>query len=103
MRIVRIKATLIRPIVDKTRIFRRNGGWIMILSFLKSARKSRIAARNLRILSALDDEMLSDIGLDRRTLRTFCENGCAHVPPPPSQAETPRALMIPGGLGIAFR
>ena len=49
----------------------------MILSFLKSARKSRIAARNLRILSALDDEMLSDIGLDRRTLRTFCENGCA--------------------------
>ena len=74
----------------------------MILSFLKSARKSRIAARNLRILSALDDEMLSDIGLDRRTLRTFCENGCAHVPPP-SQAEAPRALLVPGGLGIAFR
>ncbi|WCS28363.1 hypothetical protein LOK46_07395 [Methylobacterium sp. NMS14P] len=47
--------------------------------------------------------MLSDIGLDRRTLRTFCENGCSHVPPPPSQAEAPRALVMPGALGIAFR
>jgi hypothetical protein len=75
----------------------------MILSVLEYARKNRIAARNLRILSALDDEMLSDIGLDRRTLRTFCENGCSHVPPPPSQAEAPRAVVMPATLGIAFR
>lgn len=103
MRTLHDKATLIRPIVDETRISRRNGDWIMILSFLKFARKSRIAARNLRILSALDDEMLSDIGLDRRTLRAFCENGCSHVPPPPSQAEAPRVVAMPGALGIAFR
>ncbi|MEE7503282.1 DUF1127 domain-containing protein [Methylobacterium sp. C33D] len=74
----------------------------MILSVLKSVRKNRIAARNLRILSALDDEMLRDIGLDRRTLRSFCENGCSHVPPP-SQAEAPRSVVMPGALGIAFR
>ncbi|MEE7448697.1 hypothetical protein MRF4_13260 [Methylobacterium radiotolerans] len=75
----------------------------MILSFLKSVRNNRVAARNLRILSALDDEMLSDIGLDRRTLRAFCENGCSHVPPAPSQAEASRATVMPGALGIAFR
>ena len=45
----------------------------------------------------------SDIGLDRRTLRAFCENGCSHVPPPPSQAEAPRVVAMPGALGIAFR
>ena len=73
----------------------------MILSFLKSARKSRIAARNLRILSALDDEMLHDIGLDRRTLRTFCENGCTHVPRPSRRPEAPQAR--PAALTPAFR
>jgi hypothetical protein len=49
----------------------------MIFSYLTSARKARAAARNYRILSALDDAMLSDIGLDRRMLRMFCDNGCA--------------------------
>jgi hypothetical protein len=48
----------------------------MIFSYMTSVRKARAAARNYRILSALDDAMLCDIGLDRRTLRMFCDNGC---------------------------
>ncbi|MGH1590320.1 DUF1127 domain-containing protein [Methylobacterium phyllosphaerae] len=75
----------------------------MILVFLKSIRKSRVAARNFRLLSALDDAMLSDIGLDRRTLRTFCENGCAHRPGPPPEVEAYGTAVMPGALRIAFR
>ncbi|WP_457106763.1 DUF1127 domain-containing protein [Methylobacterium sp. P5_C11] len=75
----------------------------MILAFLKSIRKSRVAARNFRLLSALDEEMLSDIGLDRRTLRAFCENGCAHRPGPPHEAEAYGRAGMPGALRIAFR
>ena len=44
--------------------------------------------------------MLHDIGLDRRTLQTFCENGCTHNPAPPSR---PAAPWTPGVLGAAFR
>jgi hypothetical protein len=72
----------------------------MLLSYLKSARNRRISARNFRVLSALDDEMLRDIGLDRRTLQTFCDNGCTHNPVPPSR---PAASWTPGVLGAAFR
>lgn len=73
----------------------------MLLSLLKSVQARRIAARNLRILSALDDEMRHDIGLDQRTLRAFCENGCAHVPLPPRRPEAPQAR--PAALTPAFR
>ncbi|MGU3667468.1 DUF1127 domain-containing protein [Methylobacterium sp. A49B] len=72
----------------------------MLISYLKSAQKRRISARNFRVLSALDDAMLHDIGLDRRTLQTFCENGCTHKPAPPSR---PAAPWTPGVLGAAFR
>lgn len=51
----------------------------MILSYIRSTRKARLAARNYRILSALDDDALHDIGLDRRTLRAFCDTGCAQT------------------------
>ena len=74
----------------------------MLLSFFKSAQRRRTAARNLRVLSALDDEMLRDIGLDRRTLETFCENGCSDRPAPPSRRAAPWAA-VPGTLGPAFR
>ena len=72
----------------------------MLLSYLKSAQKRRVAARNFRVLSALDDGMLRDIGLDRRTLQTFCDNGCTHGPALPSR---PAASWTPGMLGAAFR
>ena len=75
----------------------------MLLSFLKSARQRRTAAQNFRVLSALDDEMLRDIGLDRRTLETFCENGCSPKPTPPSRPAAPWAAAVPGRLGPAFR
>ena len=75
----------------------------MIVAFLKSIRSRRAAARNLRDLSALDDAALHDIGLDRRTLRAFCEKGCAHAPAPSSRPEPRRAGAMPRGLGIAFR
>ncbi|MCJ2016559.1 MULTISPECIES: DUF1127 domain-containing protein [unclassified Methylobacterium] len=61
----------------------------MIFSYLTSARKARTAARNYRILSALDDAMLGDIGLDRQTLRMFCDNGCTFTAI--SAAQTGRA------------
>ncbi|MCJ2048288.1 DUF1127 domain-containing protein [Methylobacterium sp. J-070] len=75
----------------------------MLVSFLKAVRKRRTAARNLRVLSALDDDMLCDIGLDRRTLQAFCENGCSHDPAPPSRPAASWAAVVPGGLGPAFR
>ncbi len=54
----------------------------MIFSLLSSIQKRRTAARNFRVLSALDDEMLHDIGLDRRTLHAFCEKRLhAHARP----------------------
>jgi uncharacterized protein YjiS (DUF1127 family) len=96
-------STLIRPKLDKEPIFRHNGDQIMILSFVKYIRKNRIAARNIRILSALDDDILSDIGLDRRTLRAFCENGCSHMLARPSQPEASRTIALPTTLGIAVR
>jgi hypothetical protein len=78
----------------------------MLLSFLTSAQKRRAAARNFRILSALDDDMLRDIGLDRRTLQTFCDNGCTLDPVAPSRiaaAPAPWTPAMPGRLGVAFR
>ena len=76
---------------------------MMIFSILNSVQKRRTAARNFRVLSALDDEMLHDIGLDRRTLQTFCENGCTHTPAPPRRPDAPRAAVMPGPLGAALR
>jgi hypothetical protein len=76
---------------------------MMIFSFLNSIQKRRSAARNFRVLSALDDEMLHDIGLDRRTLRTFCENGCTHTPVSQSRPDAPWAAVMPRPLGPAFR
>lgn len=52
----------------------------MLVGYFRSLRKARVAARNYRILSALDDEALLDIGLDRGTLRAFCNGGCSHAP-----------------------
>lgn len=51
----------------------------MIVSILKSIQSRRAAARNYRVLSALGDDVLCDVGLDRRTLRAFCDNGCRHA------------------------
>ena len=76
---------------------------MMIFSFLNSIQKRRSAARNFRVLSALDDEMLHDIGLDRRTLHTFCDNGCTHGPAVPSRQATSRTAVMSGVSGIAFR
>jgi hypothetical protein len=75
----------------------------MLFSLLKSFQQRRAAARNFRVLSALDDAMLHDIGLDRRTLRGFCENGCRHTPAPSSRPDAPWAGAVPGPLGAAFR
>jgi Domain of unknown function (DUF1127) len=78
----------------------------MLLSFLTSAQRRRIAARNFRVLSALDDDTLRDVGLDRRTLQTFCDYGCTHDPAPPSQTGATPAPWTPamtGTLGVAFR
>jgi uncharacterized protein YjiS (DUF1127 family) len=75
----------------------------MIRSFLNHVRSNRAAARNYRVLSALDDAALSDIGLDRRTLHAFCRNGCTHTPAPPSRPGAPWAAAMPGTLGLAVR
>ncbi len=75
----------------------------MIFSFLKSLKNNRVAARNFRVLSALDDEMLRDIGLDRDTLRTFCENGCTFRSTPTPQPEAPWSAVMPTALGTALR
>jgi hypothetical protein len=50
----------------------------MIFDIFKSIQARRAAARNYRVLSTLDDAALCDVGLDRRTLRAFCDNGCRH-------------------------
>ena len=64
----------------------------MVFSFLKSIQIRRRVARNFRTLSALDDAMLCDIGLDRRTLQTFCENGCTYVPNTAGRVPDHRAI-----------
>ena len=71
----------------------------MVLSFLKSLQRRRAAARTYRILSALDDDGLRDIGLDRRTLQDFCAIGPTRGPAP----EAPWPVLLPGALGAAFR
>ena len=64
----------------------------MIVAILNSIQTRRAAARNYRILSALDDAVLFDVGLDRRTLRAFCNAGCRH---PAAQGARPtRALVV---------
>ncbi|MHB2207837.1 hypothetical protein [Methylobacterium sp. CM6257] len=52
------------------------------------------------MLSAFDDT-LHDIGLDRRTLRTFCQNGCTHRPAPAHRSEAPGAVAAAGVFGMA--
>ena len=66
----------------------------MIPSTIRRFRKARSAARNYRILSALDDDALRDIVLDRRTLRAFCEDGCAQTTASVGQPGTPLAGML---------
>lgn len=75
----------------------------MIFSLLKTLKNGRVEARNFRVLSALDDAMLRDIGLDRDTLRTFCENGCTFRAAPTQQPEAPWSAVMPTALGTAFR
>ena len=75
----------------------------MILAILKSVRARRAAARNYRVLSALDDDALCDVGLDRRTLRAFCDNGCSHHAPLGSTPAPGLAVLMPGGLTPALR
>lgn len=67
----------------------------MILWYLRTALKAHTAARNYRILSELDDDMLRDIGLDRRTLRMFCDNGCGQLAASADQPGIPLADMSP--------
>lgn len=75
----------------------------MILDILKSVRVRRAAARNYRVLSALDDDALCDVGLDRRTLRAFCDHGCSHQAPLGSRPAPGLAVLMPGGLAPALR
>ncbi|SFL48705.1 hypothetical protein [Methylobacterium pseudosasicola] len=75
----------------------------MIVEILKSIQTRRAAARNYRILSALDDTVLFDVGLDRRTLRTFCDNGCSDHAPIGGKAAPVPAVLMPGGLTPALR
>ncbi|AYO81792.1 DUF1127 domain-containing protein [Methylobacterium brachiatum] len=75
----------------------------MILVILKSMQARRAAARNYRVLSALDDEALCDVGLDRRTLRAFCDHGCSHHAPLGSRLVPGLAVLMPGGLTSALR
>ena len=75
----------------------------MILDIMKSLQARRAAARNYRILSVLDDAVLCDVGLDRRTLRAFCDNGCRHHAATGSRPGTGLAIPMPGGLAPALR
>jgi len=75
----------------------------MILEILKSIQIRRAAARNYRVLSALDDDVLGDVGLDRRTLRAFCDNGCSHHAGIGSKPGTGLPVLMPGGLTPALR
>lgn len=75
----------------------------MILDILKSIQTRRAAARNYRVLSALDDTALCDVGLDRRTLRAFCDNGCRHHVAIGSRPGTGLAILMPGDLTPALR
>lgn len=73
----------------------------MLVSILRSIQARRTAARNYRVLSALDDDALCDVGLDRRTLRAFCDAGCGHWRMPGSGPAP--AVMRPGMLTPALR
>jgi hypothetical protein len=75
----------------------------MVLDMLKSIQIRRAAARNYRVLSALDDAVLCDVGLDRRTLRAFCDNGCRHHAASGSRPGTGLAILMPGNLAPVLR
>jgi hypothetical protein len=64
----------------------------MLAGYFRSLRKYWVAARNYRILSALDDDALRDIGLDRRTLRAFCDADCPRGPTASRPAPHPAGL-----------
>lgn len=66
----------------------------MLVGYFRSLRKARVAARNYRILSALDDEALLDIGLDRGTLRAFCNGGCSHAAAPATSRSASHAADL---------
>jgi len=75
----------------------------MIVAILKFIQARRAAAWNYRLLSALDDDVLCDVGLDRRTLRAFCDTGCAQYATIGGQAAPGPAVPMPGGLTPAVR
>ncbi|MCJ2126374.1 DUF1127 domain-containing protein [Methylobacterium sp. J-077] len=75
----------------------------MIVTILKSIHTRRAAARNYRVLSALDDDVLFDVGLDRRTLRAFCDSGCGHHAALGDKPAPGLAVLMPGGLTPALR
>jgi len=64
----------------------------MLVSILRSIRIRRAAARTYRVLSALDDDALCDVGLDRRNLRAFCDAGYRHPAAPGIRPS--RALVV---------
>lgn len=64
-----------------------------MFDLLSSIRNRRVVARNYRILSALDDATLEDIGLDRNALYAFCENDCQRASRP-----TRRLHLLLAGL-----
>lgn len=74
-----------------------------MFAILLSIRKRRVMNRNYRVLSALDDETLHDIGLERRSLRAFCENGCTHQAPPMSRLRLSLAGVWPEPLRPTIR
>ena len=65
----------------------------MLVSILRSIRVRRAAARTYRVLSALDDDALRDVGLDRRTLRAFCDAGYRHPAAPGTRTSRARVVM----------
>ncbi|MGU3330291.1 DUF1127 domain-containing protein [Methylobacterium mesophilicum] len=75
----------------------------MLVSILRSIRVRRAAARTYRVLSALDDDALHDVGLDRRTLRAFCDAGCRHHAALPGKPGAGLGVLMPGGLTPAWR
>lgn len=65
----------------------------MFSAFMDAARRARAARHNYRLLSELDDAILSDLGLHRDTLRQFCDDGCGS-PPGPKRAPRARSLLL---------
>lgn len=70
-----------------------------MFAILSSLRNRRVAARNYRILSALDDATLADVGLDRNSLWAVCAPGAAPVTAPGSRPRLALAGLWPPTRG----